>query len=471
MTNEAQGLENCPPLEDAIVRFVMGLRYEDLSAATMSGVSTLMRDQIALQVGCSRLPWSRQVLDYVESISRPGGSLISGTERRLSADDAAFVNAAFGHAFEYDDAHRESASHPGSCVVSAAMAIGQELDASLAEVITALVAGYEVYTRIGNLAAPDLLKRGFQPHPVLSVFGAAAVAAKLYGFDAEQTLNALSIAMSHASGAAEFTSTGGSVKRVHAGIGTRNGLSAARMARAGITGPRAFLTGNKGFFRSYLQRSAGEAPEQIFAAGRGFEIEKVWLKPYCCCGCNHAYIDAVRPLAGRVSEITRIEARIQPSADIVVGTVNAHLYDPQTIVHLQYSAPMQMALGLQGLGNGFAAHVDFLEGRLDLTQTRDLARRITLQVAPELDTRYPGKFVADLTVHYADGREEAIFVEDPIGTAQNPMLRADQDWKFGEATQRVLGGEGSAALLAALDRLDPAMTARELGVLCAAREA
>ncbi|MCB1396645.1 MAG: MmgE/PrpD family protein [Rhodobacteraceae bacterium] len=461
---------NCPPMEEALVRFVYGLRYEDLRPETLAAVSTLMRDQIALQVGCSRLPWSKQVLDYVDGIARPGESLISGTRRQLSAIDAAFVNATFGHAFEYDDAHRESASHPGSCVVSAAMAIGQERDATLAQVITALVAGYEVYTRIGNLAAPDLLKRGFQPHPVLSVFGAAAVAAKLYGFDEEQTLNALSIAMSHASGAAEFTSTGGSVKRVHSGIGTRNGMAAAAMAAAGITGPRAFLTGNKGFYRTYLQRAAGERPEGAFAPGAGFQIEKVWLKPYCCCGCNHAYIDAVRPLAARVDEITRIDARIQPSADIVVGTANAHLYAPQTIVHLQYSVPMQMALALSGLGNGFAAHFDFLEGRQDLTPVEALAQKIVLHVTPDLDDRYPGKFVADLTVTFAGGGTQEVFVEDPIGTAHNPMPRADQDWKFGESTTRVLGDAGSATLQAALDRLDPAMTARALGALCAADE-
>ena len=82
----------------------------------------------------------------------------------MSAADAAFVNGSYGHGFEYDDAHGPSASHPGSCVIPAALAIGEELDSSLGEVITALVTGYEVYTRIGVLAAPDLLKRGFHPH-------------------------------------------------------------------------------------------------------------------------------------------------------------------------------------------------------------------------------------------------------------------------------------------------------------------
>ena len=154
----------------------------------------------------------------------------------------------------------------------------------------------------------------------------------------------------------------------------------------------------------------------------------------------------------------------------MVCTANAHLYAPQTIVHLQYSAPMQMALALSGLGNGFAAHFDFLEGRLDLTPVQAVAQKIALHVTPELDERYRGKFVADLTVSYADGTSEDVFVEDPIGTAHNPMPRTDQDWKFGELTAPVLGKAGSATLLAALDRLDPAMAARDLAALTAADE-
>jgi hypothetical protein len=134
------------------------------------------------------------------------------------------------------------------------------------------------------LATPDLLKRGFHPHAVLSNFGAAAVAAKLRKFDAETTLQALSIALSHASGTTEYTSTGGSIKRVHAGIGTRNGIVSAEMARAGITGPRSFLSGNKGFFRTFLQRGPGERADSV-RADQPFEIGTVWLKAYCACYC------------------------------------------------------------------------------------------------------------------------------------------------------------------------------------------
>lgn len=450
------------PLEQSVVRFVQDLRYEHLDAAALAGVSRLLRDQLALQVGISRMPWSQQLLAYARSQARPGRSRVAASDLTLAATDAAFVNGSYGHGFEYDDAHGPSASHPGSCVIPAAFAIGEELGSTLQEVIVALVAGYEVYTRIGVLAAPDLLKRGFHPHAVLSNFGAAAVAAKLRGFDAETTLHALAIALSHASGTTEYTSTGGSIKRIHAGIGTRNGMIAADLAQAGITGPRAFLGGSKGFFRTFLQRGPGEGAEARFALERPFEIGSVWLKNYCACYCTHAYIDALRSFAPRLAQIEKVQARISPAFDVVVGNANANAFAPKNIEHVQFSLPVQAAFALLGLGNGYRVHLDYLDGRVDMDAVMAVARRLEMVVAPEIEQRYPGKFVADVTVTFRDGRSEQVFVEDPIGTVANPMDEAVQDAKFLELTAGVLGHERAAAWLAALRALDGGTPAARL---------
>jgi 2-methylcitrate dehydratase PrpD len=450
------------PLEQSVVRFVQELRYEHLDATALAGVSRLLRDQLALQVGISRMPWSKQLLAYARAQARPGRSRVAASGLTMAATDAAFVNGSYGHGFEYDDAHGPSASHPGSCVIPAAFAIGEELGATLEDVIVALVAGYEVYTRIGVLAAPDLLKRGFHPHAVLSTFGAAAVAAKLRAFDAETTLHALAIALSHASGTTEYTSTGGSIKRIHAGIGTRNGMIAADLAQAGITGPRAFLSGSKGFFRTFLQRGPGEGAEGRFALDRPFEVGTVWLKNYCACYCTHAYIDALRPFAHRLPEIEKVQARISAAFDVVVGNANANAFAPKNIEHVQFSLPVQAAFALLGLGNGYQVHRDYLDGKLDMEPVMAVARRLEIVVAPELEQRYPGKFVADVTVTFRDGRSEQVFVEDPIGTVANPMGEGVQDAKFLELTAGVLGRERAASWLAALRTMDGRTPVSEL---------
>lgn len=467
-TQRNNTITDIPSLEQAVVQFIQELKYQHLDNTAHAGISRLIRDQLALQIGISQMPWSQQLFKYAMTQQRPGNSHVVASTQTMSAADAAFVNGSYGHGFEYDDAHGPSASHPGSCVIPAALAIGEEVDATMEEVITAMVTGYEVYTRIGMLAAPDLLQRGFHPHAVLSNLGAAAVAAKLRKFDTETTLHALAIALSHISGTTEYTSTGGSIKRIHAGIGTRNGMVAADMAQAGITGPRAFLSGNKGFFRTFLQRTINSNAGAQFSLNQPFEIGNVWLKAYCACYCTHAYIDALRPFTARKDEIASIRLKIAPHFNVVVGTANANAYEPKNIEHVQFSLPIQAALTLLGKGNGYLIHRDYLAGKLDIEPVIATARNIHICEAPELEKNYPGKFVADITVTFHNGSSQHAFVEDPIGTDKNPMPENEQNAKFMELTSDVLGIEPAQHLLATLQALDPSMKAADLMTLCTA---
>ncbi|MGY2114945.1 MmgE/PrpD family protein [Nocardia gipuzkoensis] len=462
-------MPSLPPLEAAVARLVTDLEYDSIPAEALAGARRLMQDQLAVQIGCASLPWSRAVLELTQASHAPGSAHVTASGDEMSAADAAFVNATYGHGFEYDDAHRSSSSHPGSAVVSAAVAVGEELGASMAQVITGIVAGYEVYTRIGILAAPQLLERGFHPHGVLSAFGAAAVVAKMRGFDAERTVHALSIAMSHSSGTTEYTSTGGSVKRLHSGIGTRNGIRAAEMAAAGITGPTTFLSGGKGFYRTFVGRPVAEVDAaELFSPTDSFEITRVWIKPYCCCGINHAYIDGAQQLTARAAEVESIRLGIQSGGDVIIGNQNANAYAPQTIEHLQYSLPFQFALAILGRGNGFRAHHDYMAGRLDLSEgseVAEMARRVKIEVDTELDAEYPGRWIADITVTYRDGSTEHVFVDNPRGTAENQMTQADLDAKFRDLTVADLGAERSEALLTAINDGDPATPVTEFAAL------
>ncbi|MCD2197662.1 MmgE/PrpD family protein [Actinomycetospora endophytica] len=460
-----------PPVEAALGALVAELEFDALPAEALAGARRLMQDQLALQVGCETLPWCRAVIDYARGSHAPGRSRVVVTGDAMSAGDAAFVNATLGHSFEYDDAHRASSSHPGSTVVSAALAIGEEDGASMRDVLLGIVAGYEAYTRVGVLAAPDLLERGFHPHALLAPFGAAAVVARMRGFDAEQTTHALAIAMSHSAGTTEYTSSGGSVKRVHAGIGTRNGIRAAEMAAAGITGPLAYLTGSKGFLPVFKGRPFADDAVERFAPDRPFEITKVWIKPYCCCGCCHGFVDGARTFVGRADDIDAVELGIQSGGDVVVGNRNVNAYSPSALEQLQYSLPFQFALAATGHGNGFTTHHDYFEGRLKLLgdaaerssthQGADgdvarLAQRVRITPKPDLDTAYPGKWVADIAVTFRDGTTERLFVEDSTGTSENPIPQDELDAKARDLTVGRLGPEQTEALLAAIasDDLD-----------------
>lgn len=458
MTSESSSLEV------AVAQFVVDFSSSDIDAVARASALSLIKDQLAIQVGASRLPWSRQVRAARQL--RPGKSTIVGESETVAAADAAYINATYGHGFEYDD--YAGNAHPGCCVVPVALAIGEEVGASLEQMLVAMVAGYETYVRIGRLGSPDLLNAGWQPHSVLANFGAAAVAAKLYGLDTEHTLHALSIALSHASGTTEYASTGGSIKRAHAGLAARNGIESADLARAGITGPRRFLTGDRGLYRNFIRKVVTDEARTDFQPGQPLQISQLSFKAYCCCAANHAYIEAMASVRSLADSIASVEARIQTMSDAIVGTRNAHIYEPRNIEELQYSLPAQMALSALNLGNGYQTHRDVLEGRLQLTPDSEVlqfARRIRLSVSKDLDERYPRKFVADVTVLYVDGSSEEIFVDRVTGRPDKPYTPAEHQAKLDELTHQILGRDRAIELFGLLDQLPSSKSTEALTVL------
>jgi len=113
-----------------------------------------------------------------------------------------------------------------------------------------MVAGYEVNGRVGRAIIPTHRERGFHPTGTCGTFGATAAAARLLGFDADKTANALGIAGSQAAGLYECHHDGTSTMIFHAGRAAQNGVEAALLVRAGMTGPATVLEGTKGFFRA-----------------------------------------------------------------------------------------------------------------------------------------------------------------------------------------------------------------------------
>ncbi|QKS00614.1 MmgE/PrpD family protein [Sphingomonas sp. CL5.1] len=439
-------------IERAAAEFVVGFNSGHLDERTRAGVRALLVDQLAIQIGASRLPWSRQARAFRDP--RPGTATIAGEAFRARAADAAFINATYGHGFEYDDFNGNA--HPGCCVVPVALAVSEETGATLEEMVVALVAGYEIYVRIGYLCSPALLNRGWQPHSVLANFGAAAVAAKLRRLDAEQTSHALAIALSHAGGTTEYASTGGSIKRIHAGIAVRNGVEAVDMALAGITGPRGWLSGDRGFYRMFADQDTGEEAAETFSFDQALQFDAARFKAYCCCAATHGYIQLMEQVFARCGKIERVDARIQTMTDAIVGTRNAHIYGPRNIEELQYSLPAQMALAALGKGNGYRAHRAFLDGNLDLgadSEVIALARKIRLEVSHELVERYPRTFAADVTVHYDDGSSQTLFTDRIKGTPANPFTPEEARAKFDELTIEVIGAGQSSALFDAIQAL------------------
>ena len=207
-----------------LARFAAGLSFDDIPPEVVRHMKLCLLDGIGVCLHGATLPWTRLVQDMVIAEGGNGAVSIWGRGQRTSWSQAVLANSTAGHAFEMDDIHKDSVVHPNS--LAAPVALGHaEARGGLPgrDVLTAMVAGYEVGTRVGNAATTRLFLNGFHPQGTSGVFVAAAAAGRILGLDAARMQHALGTAGSMGCGLMA-AQEGAMVKRLHSGRAAQSGV-------------------------------------------------------------------------------------------------------------------------------------------------------------------------------------------------------------------------------------------------------
>src|SRR5207302_4879023 len=229
------------------------------------------------------------------SVARAAGTGVAsiiGGKASAQAVWAALANGTAAHAVELDDVTTESSLHPGVAVIPPALALAEELGVAPASMLEAIVAGYEVTMRVGNALNPaSAYARGFHPTGVAGAFGATAAAGRMLGLSPDQLSSALGIAGTLASGSLEYLAGGAWTKRLNPGWAGHAGITAARLAQAGFTGPVTVFEGRLGVLHAYSDAPIAERLLCDLGDLQSLQVMRVSIKPYACCRYNHGLID------------------------------------------------------------------------------------------------------------------------------------------------------------------------------------
>ena len=178
--------------------------------------------------------------DYVQAALNgwddDGPCTAIGHKRTLSAAGAAFVNGTAAHGEDFDDTFEGGPVHAGAVLVPAVLAACERYGIDGAAALKGIAVGIETMCRLSTVAPTKAHKAGFHPTAVYGAAGAAAGVATALGLDRKQTVDALGIVGSMASGIIEYLAEGTWTKRMHAGWAAQSGLRAALLARAGFPG-------------------------------------------------------------------------------------------------------------------------------------------------------------------------------------------------------------------------------------------
>ena len=190
-----------------LVKFALECYQSNLDDALRHKIKTLVVDQVGLWIGCATLPWSRTTYNYNSRMfGFQGRSTIAYYGDKVNPEQAAFTNACFGHAQDFDDTCLKVQTHPGAVIIPVAVAIGEETGATGLEVMNAIAAGMEVMLRVAHSVSPGCLQRGFHTPQCVGPFGAAITAGLLLGLSEEQLVNAMGIAGSFSGGLIDIPS-------------------------------------------------------------------------------------------------------------------------------------------------------------------------------------------------------------------------------------------------------------------------
>jgi 2-methylcitrate dehydratase PrpD len=343
------------------------------------------------------------------------------------------LNAALGNIMEMDDLHRTSILHPGPVIVPAAIAVAEKVGASGAELLDAIVRGYEATIRIGRALGTSHYKY-FHNTSSCGSFGAAAAVASLLKLDHSQTVSALANAGSRTGGLWQMRHEACETKSLHNAMAAQTGVQSALLAANGVRGPTKLLEGPQGLFAATTDHADPQGVLSQMQPEDGWLIHDVSFKPWPACRHAHPAIDAALALAkttakaggGRAADIRAIEVATYKSA---IDFCNKPR--PTTEAEAKFSLQHSVAITLlRGLAGEVPQLVDFAVSNLDVSSVVALRERVSVVEDAEQTAAFPNHYAARVTVTFNHGEVMSHLQEDAWGDPELPFSQEGLQAKF-----------------------------------------
>lgn len=403
-----------------IAEFAVGLSLSDIPEPVRERAKLHVLDALGLGLASNSYDYGKSAVAGVSGMARAGTCSVLGRSERLDMRDAALVNGILIHGLDFDDTHLASIVHPTCTSLPAALALGEVLDASGEELLTAVLAGAETAIRIGAAVTGGFHHVGYHATGIVAHFASAVTAGRLLGLDAEQIAAAQGITGSTAAGIQVFLEEGAWTKRFHPGWGAVAGITAAYLAQQGFKGPSRPYEGKFGLFETHLHDGMDGADVSALTDGLGedWQFGDTALKPYPVChfihGCADAAIELHREIAG--AEISDVQAFLPEPTLPVVAEPTAAKAHPATDYEAKFSAPFVVAACLL---NGRFGLPDLLPGAIADPKVQALSGRVTCHADPQ--TAFPAFFSGGVSVRLRDGRTVTRHVRVNSGAGERAM--------------------------------------------------
>jgi 2-methylcitrate dehydratase PrpD len=411
-------------------------------------------DTLAAMVSGSHLQAGEMAIRFTRAQGGVAEATVLTTDIKTSAVNAALANGMFAHADETDDFEPVTKAHPGSHVVPAALAMAEREGRSGAELLAAVTLGYDVCCRFLLALGPDLVRGSHRSaEGTSSTMGAAAAAASLANLDEKGMRYALSYAAQQVSGLWSWVRDPEHVEKAFdfAGMGARNGVTAAIMAQMGFTGVWDVLDGEH---NALIALSIDPNPEEMVAGlGSRFFVTETAIKPFSVGYPIQAPLDAFLTLRREhklsVDNVERIVVKLPEDGARIV---NARSMPDVNCQHIIALALVEGAVSFED-SHSYARMAD--------PKVLAAKERVQLIADPALmDPAAPRSGLVEVTLR--GGHKVSHFTRHPPGTKENPLSTERVNEKARSLMTPVLGAEPTEEVIRRVNTLEKLNEVREL---------
>jgi len=418
-----------------IAEFAVNLKYEDLQENVVNEVKRYLYDSI----GCAYGGYHTRDVNILKDIylgmgGREEATLI-GFGNKIPAVNATLVNSLMVRALDFNDIYwKEDPSHP-SDLIPAALAAGELADASMKDVIAAIVLAYEFEQRLCEFAVPGVRERKWH-HATLTQFVSPIVAGKLLGLTVDQMVNAIGI-----SGAHNHTigcPTAGKLtmmKNTVDPMAVQAGVFAALMAQKGYSGTEAVFEGKEGLMDVF--GPDWDEKKLLGDLGVYYKILDCGMKAFPTEALTHTHISATLKVVkdnninyDQIEQVT--VTTIARACDILF---DPHKYRPESRETADHSLPYCIATALV---DKQITTQSFSEEKLKDKRIWEVIDKIKGEASTEFEKMFPAKQPSKVVLKTKDGKEYSEYLEYPKGDPREPMTIEDIQAKFNALSSELL---------------------------------
>jgi 2-methylcitrate dehydratase PrpD len=442
-----------------IADFIVNTKMSDFPTDSNQKAIKVIADTFAVILAGVSSEVSEPLQRYLEAAGEAGASPILGTGVTTTAETAAMVNGAYGHALDYDDVLSMMPAHPSAVILSTLLAGVNGKTVNGKDFIEAYIIGVEVGGKIGLGITNEHYQRGYHATGTLALFSGLAALSRLRGLDAPTIQQAMGIAGSMASGLRRNFGT--MTKPLHSGLAARSALSAVRLAMAGFTAASDIMEAEAGFY-STLGTASSDPEVTARGLGRPFIISDpgIAIKKFPCCYASHRAIDGVLTLRERLGfdarSIDRVICRMPPGGMRVLTYPH-----PTTGLEGKFSLPYSIAAAVLDGQFSLWSFSDEAVRRPEIASLYSCIDGHETETSrgddPEFDKRSSGsRGFVEVEVHLKDGRRDQIRVDAPPGAPARELTWDELQEKFMDCAKQAprISDAKAASAFAAIKSLD-----------------